>query len=114
MAKQPSLRPLLRHQSSQIRTWLTIFTADLVQELYLKELRSYKPPPIKANDSEGIVQKFTPPPAPKSPEEADIASQLKAYEDQAVEVEGQAPAGEATPVEQDWFEEEPEEDEKHH
>ncbi|KAI5255707.1 hypothetical protein E4T42_01840 [Aureobasidium subglaciale] len=75
--------------------------ADLVQDLYLRELKSYKAPAVKASDSEGHVQKFALPQAPASPEEADIASQLSAYETQEVEVEGQAEAG-AAPVE-DWY-----------
>ena len=49
------------------------------------------------------------PKAPQSPEESDIATDLKAYEDQKVEVEGQAAAGE-TPTDEDWFEEEPEDE----
>ena len=76
-------------------------TADLVQDLYLRELKAYKPPTVKASDAEGQVQKFALPQAPASPEEADIASQLSAYEAQEVEVEGQAEAG-AAPVE-DWY-----------
>ena len=86
---------------------------DLVQELYLKELKAYKPAPLKANDSEGHVQKFNPPAPPKSPEEADIANELKAYEASSVEVEGQA-EGATGEQEVDWFEEEPEEDAAHH
>lgn len=89
------------------------FPADLVQDMYLRELKGYKAPAVKASDAQGHVQTFTMPKAPASPEEADIASELKAYEDQTVEVEGQAGAGEAQPVEQDWFEEEPEEEEAH-
>jgi hypothetical protein len=76
-------------------------TADLVQDLYLRELKAYKAPTVKASDSEGQVQKFALPQAPASPEEADIASQLSAYETQEVEVEGQAEAG-AAPIE-DWY-----------
>ena len=60
----------------------------------------------------GHVQTFSIPAAPPSPEEADIASELKAYESQVPEVEGQAEAGGA-PVEQDWFEEPVEEEEGH-
>lgn len=87
--------------------------ADLVQDLYLRELKAYKVPAVKANDAEGIVQKFNAPAAPKSPEEADIANELKAYEASTVDIEGQAEGGAAV-HEVDWFEEEPEEDEKHH
>lgn len=78
-------------------------TADLVQDLYLRELKAFKPTPIKASDSEGQVQTFTAPKAPQSPEEADIASQLSAYESQEVEVEGQSTEAGAAPVEQDWY-----------
>lgn len=65
---------------------------------------------MKSSDSEGHVQKFSPPKAPRSPEESDIASDLKEYEDQQVEVEGQAPGGEASAREENWFEEEEEEE----
>ncbi|KAL2803083.1 ATP synthase complex subunit H-domain-containing protein [Aspergillus granulosus] len=93
------------------RTFLTsaVRRADPVQELYLRELRAYKPTPVKPGDAEAHVQKFSAPAAPKSPEEANLANELSAYETQEVEVEGQAASGEATPVEESWFEEEEEE-----
>lgn len=72
--------------------------------MYLKSLREYKAPAAKASDSEGHVQKFNPPAAPKSPEESNLASEMKAYEDSTVEVEGQAPAGESAAPEEDYFE----------
>ena len=83
---------------------LTFQSADLVQNLYLKELSGFKPTPVSASDSEGHVQKFAVPKAPKSPEETDLANELKEYETQAVEIEGQA-STESGAVEQDWFEE---------
>jgi len=88
--------------------------ADLVQDMYLRELKNYKPTPVKASDAEGHVQKFTMPQAPKSPEESDIQNELQAYESQQVEVEGQSSEGSAAPAEQDWFEEEEEEEEVAH
>ncbi|KAL1953170.1 hypothetical protein VTO42DRAFT_3430 [Malbranchea cinnamomea] len=78
--------------------------ADPVQELYLRELRAYKPAPTKPSDADAFVQKFTVPSPPPSPEESNIASELKAYENQEVEVEGQASSGEPTPIEEDWLE----------
>ncbi|RAH87223.1 hypothetical protein BO86DRAFT_385209 [Aspergillus japonicus CBS 114.51] len=92
------------------RTFLTsaIRQADPVQDLYLRELRAYKPTPVKAGDADAHVLKFSPPAAPQSPEEANLASELKSYESQEVEVEGQAAAGEAAPAEESWFEEEEE------
>ena len=86
-----------------------IAIADIVQDLYIRELKAFKPTPIKASDAEGHVQKFTPPKTPKSPQEDNIANDLKAYEDQEVEVEGQAASGTESMPEEDWFEEEEEE-----
>ncbi|KAH7139376.1 mitochondrial F1F0 ATP synthase-like protein subunit Atp14 [Dendryphion nanum] len=83
--------------------------ADLVQELYLRELKAYKPTPVKPTDAEGHVQTFAIPKAPASPEEADIANELKDYETQQVELEGSSTEDGAAPVEEDWFEEEVEE-----
>lgn len=80
--------------------------ADLIQDMYLRELKSYKPAPVKPSDAEGHVHTFAVPKAPQSPEESDIAKDLNAYETQAVEVEGQSTESGAAPVEEDWFEEE--------
>ncbi|KAI0111626.1 ATP synthase complex subunit H-domain-containing protein [Daldinia grandis] len=86
--------------------------ADFVQELYLKELKAYKAPPVKDSDSVGHVQIFTVPKTPKSPEEADLASSLKEYESMAVEVEGnEGAANSSTPaVVEDWLVDEEEEE----
>lgn len=77
--------------------------------MYLRELRNYKLPQPKPSEAEGHVQKFSMPKPPQAPEEGDIAQDLKAYEEQQVEVEGQAAGGTTTAAEQDWFEEEEEE-----
>jgi F-type H+-transporting ATPase subunit h len=82
----------------------------LIQELYLKELKAYKPPAIKANDSEGQVHKFAVPATPKSPEETDLQSGLAEYESQTPDVVGSSADGEAAPAEQDIFEEDEEEE----
>ena len=84
-------------------------TASLIQDLYLKELKAYKPSTVKTIDSAGHVQKFSPPRPPQPPNAGDIASELKEYETQQVEVEGQAAAGEKIDVEVDWLEDETEE-----
>lgn len=82
-----------------------------MQDLYLKELKNYKAPALKASDAEGHVQKFSIPQAPPSPEETDIANDLKSYDAQAVELEGASTAAEggAAVIEEDWFEEEEDE-----
>ncbi|KAI1276173.1 ATP synthase H chain [Xylaria sp. FL0933] len=86
--------------------------ADFVQELYLKELKAYKPSPVKDTDSVGQVQTFSPPKPPRSPEEADLANSLKEYENMAVEVEGNegATATSTPAVVEDWLVEEEEEE----
>jgi len=78
--------------------------------MYLRELKNYKVPQVQASDAEGVVQKFTMPKPPKSPEESDIANDLKAYESQQVEIEGQASQGGTQAPVEDWFEEEEEDD----
>lgn len=91
-------------------------TADIVQELYLKELNAYQTPVVKASDSVGQVQTFNEPKTPVSPEETDLASNLAAYETMAVEIEGQDVAAQsATGAAEvpDWLEAE-EDDEPHH
>ncbi|MCJ1266730.1 hypothetical protein MMC22_006615 [Lobaria immixta] len=87
----------------------TVLRADIIQDLYLKEIRGYKPATLKPSDSDGHVQKFSAPKPPRSPEESDIANGLKGYEAEQVEVEGQVAIGEANQVEEDWFDEDEEE-----
>ncbi|KAL8769988.1 MAG: hypothetical protein Q9209_004235 [Squamulea sp. 1 TL-2023] len=92
--------------------WPVILRGDLIQDMYLREIRAYKPPPLKPSDSEGHVQKFSAPKAPQSPDEGDFAQDLKAYENQQVELEGQAAPGESGMAEENWFEDD-EDDEEH-
>lgn len=75
-----------------------------MQDLYLRELRAYKQPPVKPSDAEGYVQKFNMPKPPKSPEEISLANQMQEYENAIVEVEGQAATGETQETEGDYFE----------
>ncbi|EER37108.1 conserved hypothetical protein [Histoplasma capsulatum var. duboisii H88] len=82
--------------------------AELVQDMYLREVRAYKFPPSQPSDADAHVQKFSAPKPPPSPEEANLATDLKAYETQEVEVEGQATSSEPAVVEEDWFEDEDE------
>lgn len=108
------LTPISYHSCTLKLTLLASYLADFVQELYLKELKAYKPTPIKDTDSVGQVATFSLPKTPKSPEEADLASSLKEYETMAVEVEGQeADATKPAAVIEDWLVEE-EEEAAHH
>jgi F-type H+-transporting ATPase subunit h len=73
--------------------------------MYLRELQAYKPAPLKANDSEGHVQAFSVPKPPASPEEANLAAEIKDFEAQVPEIEGNTQQAGAPVVEEDWFEE---------
>ncbi|KAI5858539.1 ATP synthase complex subunit H-domain-containing protein [Tricharina praecox] len=84
-------------------------TTDPIQDIYLRELRNYKPKPESAAEAAEAVKKWSAPAAPGLPESANasIAEELAAYESQTVEVEGQGSAvdGEVAAKEEDWFEE---------
>ncbi|KAI9050853.1 hypothetical protein LZ554_004972 [Drepanopeziza brunnea f. sp. 'monogermtubi'] len=115
-ASRSSIARVARQQATSRRTFITptaVRHADVISEMYIRELKAYKTPAVKASDAEGSVQKFKAPALPSSPEEANIANELKAYESQTVEIEGQAEGG-AAEIETDWFEQEPEEEEAHH
>lgn len=56
---------------------------DLVQELYLKELKAFDPPKKSADADKHAVRDFTQPAAPKVPTSvsaSEISSQLDAFE----------------------------------
>ncbi|KAF3036407.1 hypothetical protein E8E12_000956 [Didymella heteroderae] len=113
-ASRQALARVARQQPTIARrTFITpsaVRSADLVQDLYLRELKNYKVPQVKADDAEAHVQKFSIPAPPQSPEEPDIANELKAYETQQPDVGTEAAAedGQVLPTEEDWFVEEDE------
>lgn len=87
--------------------------ADLVQDLYLRELKNYKPSPVRPADADEHVQKFSIPPPPPPPEQIDLAADLKAYEGQQVEVEAAAAAEaeDSSGPPDNWFEQGADEEE---
>lgn len=103
--------------SSASSTLITIFTSnqryhfhkksDLITDLYIKELKAYQAPPVKASDSVGQVKPWSAPSAPAIPAvEAAAEADLAEYDSQAVEVEGIAETTESeAPTESldDWF-----------
>ncbi|KAI5811626.1 mitochondrial F1F0 ATP synthase subunit Atp14 [Peziza echinospora] len=119
-ASRSSLTSVLRTvRPTQARTFIVPTAArkaDLVQEIYLRELRAYKPTPVKAGDADAHVKAWRQPSAPTPPATAALAAELPEYVAQVVEVEtgepADATAGEAA-AESDWFEEDPEEEVKH-
>ncbi|KAJ7717565.1 ATP synthase complex subunit H-domain-containing protein [Mycena metata] len=54
---------------------------DIVQDLYLKEIKAYKAPPVAKDAHVGVVKAYAMPPAPKAPAlPTDLASELSAYD----------------------------------
>ncbi|KAJ7468691.1 ATP synthase complex subunit H-domain-containing protein [Mycena latifolia] len=54
---------------------------DIVQDLYLKEIKAYKAPPTAKDAHVGVVKAYTMPPVPKAPAlPTDLASELSAYD----------------------------------
>lgn len=85
------------------------FLADLVQDMYLKELKAYKVPPAKSSDAQGQVQTFKIPSPPKAPSDtSEMAESLKAYDTQPVEVEMQStssgPGATLPSKDEEWLE----------
>ncbi|GAA5845464.1 hypothetical protein JCM11251_003391 [Rhodosporidiobolus azoricus] len=91
-------RPLARSFSAQ-----QVARKDFVQELYLKELKAYKPKPVSA--TAGSTKSYSTPAAPKAPEVPDaaaLAKELEAYDAAAPEVEApKTVAADATAEEAD-------------
>ncbi|KAI5119279.1 hypothetical protein M0805_008059 [Coniferiporia weirii] len=74
---------------------------DIVQELYLSELRAYKAPPAAKDAHVGVVKAFHAPSAPQPPTvPADLASELAAY-DAAEPTLASAPAAKAADIADD-------------
>ncbi|KAI9430869.1 ATP synthase complex subunit H-domain-containing protein [Lactarius indigo] len=67
---------------SRVRAYATTLAArkDLVQDLYLKELRIYKAPPAAKDAHVGAVKAFSAPSAPSVPALPDLATELAAYD----------------------------------
>ncbi|QLG74340.1 hypothetical protein HG535_0G02240 [Zygotorulaspora mrakii] len=78
---------------------------NVVQELYLRELKNVKLSPITAKDAEGSVKPWSEPVKPSIPDvEAQGNDALKAYQDELVETKGsEAGASEDGNIEDDWL-----------
>ncbi|KAL5525034.1 hypothetical protein ACEPAF_8903 [Sanghuangporus sanghuang] len=70
---------------------------DIVQELYLQELRTYKPPLAPKDAHVGVVKPLSIPPAPQPPSPpSDLASELAAYDAQEPTLAASSPEKAAT------------------
>ncbi|KIM41951.1 hypothetical protein M413DRAFT_71087 [Hebeloma cylindrosporum] len=81
--KTYSLPYLQARQASSKRAFASsaVSRKDLVQDLYLREVKAYKPTPLGKDAHVGAVKKFSLPPSPKSPAlPTDLAAELEAYD----------------------------------
>ncbi|KAF9472672.1 hypothetical protein BDN70DRAFT_886757 [Pholiota conissans] len=70
---------------------------DFVQDLYLREIKAYKPVPQAKDAHVGVVKKFSLPPSPATPKlPADLAAELAAYDAAEPSVAEGAPAAQAS------------------
>ncbi|KAF9054085.1 ATP synthase complex subunit H-domain-containing protein [Panaeolus papilionaceus] len=86
-------------QASRARSFATstVTRKDLVQDLYVREIKAYTPAPVAQDAHVGSVKKFSLPPAPKTPAlPTDLASELSAYDSAEPSIAEAPKAAEAT------------------
>ncbi|KAF5212131.1 ATP synthase complex subunit h family protein [Clavispora lusitaniae] len=83
---------------------------NLVADLYVQQIKQFKPTPVAADQAEGI-KTFKLPSKPAIPSDEVSADAVSSYEAADVETES-APVSGSAPVEEDWFVFE--EEEEHH
>ncbi|AJV73208.1 Atp14p [Saccharomyces cerevisiae YJM195] len=85
----------------------TRISYNVIQDLYLRELKDTKLAPSSLQDAEGNVKPWNPPQKPNLPElELQGPEALKAYTEQNVEtahVAKESEEGESEPIEEDWL-----------
>lgn len=99
-----------------VRTFATTgVRSNVIQDLYLREIKNVKLQPVSAKDAEGSVKPWTAPQAPKTPElEAQGSEALQAYAQEDVHVSKTEAEASAETEEQDWLVLEEIEEETHH
>lgn len=85
-----------------------------MSDLYIQQIKAFKPTPLSEKDIESSVKKFQLPAKPSVPEAEISADALSQYESSEVETETSKPATStnAASAEEDWFVFE--EEEEHH
>merc|ERR1711939_952735 len=69
--------------SRRALSYSAVAQKDLIQDLYLRELKGYKPPPVAKDAHVGSVKQFSTPSAPKAPavlSGAELNAELEAYD----------------------------------
>lgn len=88
--------------------------SNLVSDLYIQQIKAFKPTPLSNKDAESSVKSFQLPNKPSVPESEISADALNQYESSDVETAAAEPssAGAEPAAEEDWFVFE--EEEEHH
>ncbi|CAO3685801.1 unnamed protein product [Umbelopsis vinacea] len=76
-----AMRPALPVMA--VRTFITPsmpVQKDVIQELYIKELKNYKPAPVAKGAEEGQVKDLKLPPTPAAPTVDDLSAELASYD----------------------------------
>lgn len=74
----------------------------MVSDLYIQQIKAFKPTPLSAKEVESSVKAFNLPSAPAIPNEEISSELLNEYENSEVEVETVA-QGATIGAEEDWF-----------
>lgn len=82
---------------------------NLIGDLYIQQIKQFKPTPLATDSAD--IKAFQLPAKPSFPADEVTADAVAAYDSAAVETES-APSAGSTPVEEDWFVFE--EEEEHH
>ena len=79
--------------------------SNLVSDLYIQQIKAFKPTPFSENDVESSVKAFQLPTKPSVPESEISADTLSQYESSEVETAASEPSsvGNEAAVEEDWF-----------
>ncbi|ODV75121.1 F1F0 ATP synthase subunit h [Cyberlindnera jadinii NRRL Y-1542] len=85
---------------------------NIIQDLYINELKAFKPTPLSAKDAEGATRPWTKPVAPQQPAAEIDAAELADYEAAEVEVASHT-TGSAAEASEEWFVLEEPEDNHH-
>jgi F-type H+-transporting ATPase subunit h len=94
----------------------TVSRADLIQDMYIRELKNYKSSPPDPKEAAQTTKHWQPPAPPVAPKiETSIDQDLQAYRDEPVDLDTSASESETQEEkpEEDWLVIEDPEDEKH-
>lgn len=87
--------------------------ANLVTDLYVSNIKQFKPTPLLQQEIDASVKHFQAPSAPQVPQNDVSALQLSEYEAEPVETQEVDSTGSVAPKEEDWFVFEEEAEEAH-